>query len=568
MKTNMKFFGSTKHLAAIIVCLYGSLASLQAQTEQEKFSLMSDAYNLGVNDYYGSARTMGMGNAVTAVGGDVATMAFNPAGSAVASYMQFILTPGISISLTNTSGTTAPNGQTYMSDQVWNANSRFCLPNAGFTIAFNTSSTTGLKRVSVGFLANSSNLYSDRIKGSGRTNETSYTGYLACYGEKSLTGVDSNNNLLFGNEISSLASSLGVIAPDNSGFPGGKFGLGHFLGAAELVNSDPAAYIPGMLKQSFTRTTIGYKEDYIINLGFNISDIVYLGANLGFTSISYGYTDIYNEKSEEPSLFYDNFQEFRQVYNFTCNGLGIYGKFGILVTPVAGLRLGAAFQTPTSFNLEERWKYTMTLVNGPSYNTKSNTGSTNASNWEYKLSTPMRFNIGAAYTLGEKALFSADYELVNYGRTRYGAAAEGWDGYFDNVNETISGATKSGSCLGLSHIVRAGIEWKPWSIVAIRAGYNYMGGGEYEWNAAEDKYKRLNINQHNLSIGVGYDSPRSFFCDVAFRYSFRPYRRTTVYDAYTNTNRADDNPVNEVGAPVLLSQRRMMNVVATVGWRF
>ena len=81
-------------------------------------------------------------------------------------------------------------------------------------------------------------------------------------------------------------------------------------------------------------------------------------------------------------------------------------------------------------------------------------------------------------------------------------------------------------------------------------------------------YKRLNINQHNLSIGVGYDSPRSFFCDVAFRYSFRPYRRTTVYDAYTNTNRADDNPVNEVGAPVLLSQRRMMNVVATVGWRF
>lgn len=568
MKTNMKFFGSTKLMAATLACLYGSVASLQAQTDQEKFSLMSDAYNLGVNDYYGSARTMGMGNAVTAVGGDVATMAFNPAGSAVAPYMQFTLTPGISISLTNTGGTTAPNGQTYMSDQVWNANSRFCLPNAGFTIAFNTSSETGLKRVSVGFLANASNLYSDRIKGSGRTNATSYTGYLACYGEKSLLGVDSNNNLLFDNDIAALASSLGVIEPDNINFPKPGSTTGHFLGAAEMVSGTSAhAYIPGMLKQNFTRTTTGYKEDYIINLGFNISDLVYLGANLGFTSISYGYTDIYNEKTEEPSLFYNNFQEFRQVYNYTCSGLGIYGKFGILVTPVAGLRLGAAFQTPTGINLEERWKYTMTTVSGPSYKSESNTGSTDTSGWKYKLSTPMRFNIGAAYTLGEKALFSADYELVNYGRTRYGAATEGWDGYFDNVNETISGATKSGHCLGLSHIVRAGIEWKPWSIVAIRAGYNYMGGGEYEWDATEDKYKRLKINQHNLSIGVGYDSPRSFFCDVAFRYSFRPYRRTNVYESYDN--RAEDESFySTIGAPVLLSQRRMMNVVATVGWRF
>ena len=43
-----------------------------------------DARYFTENNYLGTARTLGMGNAVTAIGGDPGAVGFNPAGSAVA----------------------------------------------------------------------------------------------------------------------------------------------------------------------------------------------------------------------------------------------------------------------------------------------------------------------------------------------------------------------------------------------------------------------------------------------------------------------------------------------------
>ena len=45
---------------------------------------MYDAINYSRDNYYGTARTIGLGNAVTAIGGDLGTISINPAGSAVA----------------------------------------------------------------------------------------------------------------------------------------------------------------------------------------------------------------------------------------------------------------------------------------------------------------------------------------------------------------------------------------------------------------------------------------------------------------------------------------------------
>ena len=42
------------------------------------------------NTYYGTARSMALGNAMTAVGGDLGSIVINPAGSAVSSYSQFL----------------------------------------------------------------------------------------------------------------------------------------------------------------------------------------------------------------------------------------------------------------------------------------------------------------------------------------------------------------------------------------------------------------------------------------------------------------------------------------------
>ena len=54
---------------------------------------MYDAINLSEVNYFGTARSMALGNAVTAVGGDLGTVNINPAGSAVAGYSQFTISP-------------------------------------------------------------------------------------------------------------------------------------------------------------------------------------------------------------------------------------------------------------------------------------------------------------------------------------------------------------------------------------------------------------------------------------------------------------------------------------------
>ena len=51
---------------------------------QDTYGIIRDGTTWSENEYMGSARTIGMGNAVTAVGGDMGTLQFNPAGSAVA----------------------------------------------------------------------------------------------------------------------------------------------------------------------------------------------------------------------------------------------------------------------------------------------------------------------------------------------------------------------------------------------------------------------------------------------------------------------------------------------------
>ena len=53
-----------------------------------------DGLTFSKNEYFGTARSIALGNAMTAVGGDLGSISLNPAGSAVAGYSQFTITPG------------------------------------------------------------------------------------------------------------------------------------------------------------------------------------------------------------------------------------------------------------------------------------------------------------------------------------------------------------------------------------------------------------------------------------------------------------------------------------------
>ena len=110
-----------KILTISVLCL--ASLSMGAQT-------MYDALRFADNDYYGTARSAALGNAVTAVGGDLGMVGINPAGAAVAGYSQFTLTPGLSISSTNSAY--APITYGTVTGTTPDSQSRFIMPNFGF----------------------------------------------------------------------------------------------------------------------------------------------------------------------------------------------------------------------------------------------------------------------------------------------------------------------------------------------------------------------------------------------------------------------------------------------------
>ena len=99
-----------------------------------------DALMLSENSYEGTARSVAMGNAFTALGGDLGAVTINPAGSAMAPYSQITITPGISIA-TATAGGVSPyeNGDLpYFQRTMRSSLTKMNLPNIGFTANFKT----------------------------------------------------------------------------------------------------------------------------------------------------------------------------------------------------------------------------------------------------------------------------------------------------------------------------------------------------------------------------------------------------------------------------------------------
>lgn len=505
-----------------------------AANAQDTYGLIRDGVTWSGNEYIGSARTMGMGNAVTAIGGDMGTIQFNPAGSAVATYSQVAFTPGASVSVTTTQG----DSPDYMQNSVKRSTGKFIFPNGGFTLKFDTGNSSGLRRFTFGFTANVTNDFNCGIYGSGSNDKSSYASYLAdC--TNSLSDEARNPEKLekyeSGDDICSLAYNARVT--DRLLDADGNY----YLGTTDNISGAGDIYLGAPVMQNVRHQTSGTKMDYVINFGVDISDILYLGANLGITSLYYDRQDAISETASDCDMFQTGFKDFTYNYGYRARGNGIYAKFGAIVTPVAGLRIGAAIQTPTSIRINESFQHSMEHHFG----TALKTATSPASNWSYRLVSPMLFNIGVAYTFGNVGIVSVDYERVNYNLMRFKAINFSDQNYFDRVNTDICGQNAPGAVNRL----RVGIEVKPIQACALRIGYNHSG-------------EKLN----SFSLGLGYISSGSFYCDLAAKLTVQPDKEMKVYGDMEVYDEAGG--VSVIPGPTTISGRKLLNIICTLGWRF
>ena len=532
-----------------------SLASAAVSYAQTAY----DALMFSENNYEGTARSVAMGNAFTALGGDLGAVTINPAGSAVANYSQFTITPSLTFTSNTAQGVSpySDGSLPYFQKAMRSRMTDFTMPNVGLTFNWETGRNSGLKNFTFGFVANRTNSWNEDVIANGTNATTSFMGAMAY----EASGC--------------LASDLGAADAYEfmpwkyvTGFKSGMIstfgGLeDQYVGASEVIyqnsaTGDTEIVVGGELDQTYGRRVDGAKYEYTFNLGGNISDFVYIGANLGFTSLSYSYDEYFSEKAVDQRDFeigLDNgkkmyFQHMKYNYSYNANGAGVFGKFGIIVTPGAGLRIGAAIQTPTVTNMTETW-----AEDGETkFSTEGYSAYSPYVEAEYTFTSPMRANFGLAYTFGGLGLISVDYEMTDYGQMRYSTGNQDRS-YFEEVNMDIK------KRFGTAHMVRAGLEFKPIPELAIRGGYGMTTSAEKRdiWNNPVKAQLT-----HTASAGLGFNSKGAFFADAAVQTRFLHDEYFMPYEDYILD--AEGN-VAEF-APEIRNQRSLWKVLLTIGWRF
>ena len=555
---------------------------------------MYDGLTFSQNNYYGTARSIGMGNAMTAVGGDLGSIGINPAGSAVAGYSQFTITPNLTISSMNASYSAYPvGGADRFTNEQNKRLTRFSMPNIGLTFNWKTGNGSGLKAITYGLVVNGTNNFTGKMLAGGRNDKTSYQGAMAVaadgYDMDFLNGYSIDKD---GKRVDRGWDYPYYYGDDFQNDPNkGKFAPWNVIANAQagsIANygdtDDPSYYwrykattegysntgkkdangnyiydifLAGPLNQAYSRNITGSKYDVLFNVGFNFGDTFFVGANLGVTSLNYNYDECYKEAAENPSAFEIDFgdkgktcfSDYRTRYSYTADGSGVFGKIGFLWRPVDGLRVGAAVQTPTIMEINERWIQDVNL----NYTDASFNGSakTPEGEYSYRLRSPYRLNAGAAFTFAGMALVSADYEMTDYSTMKFMSKDGGWSNdTFSSLNDQIR------NCMGVSHMVRVGAEFKPLPEIAVRAGYNFTTTPEYVYEG--NSKTKLNDRINAFSVGLGYSSNGSFFADIAARMTMLADEYISPYADY----------LSDLASPMILNKRDIYNVTATIGWRF
>lgn len=523
----------------VTVCiLLISVGFLKAQTT------IYDANRWMGSDLNGTARFVGMGGAMGALGGDITTMGTNPAGIGIYRSNDAMISFGF-----DSTDAKSANG---MSINKFHGS----FDNAGFVFASKIGNTTALRFANFGFNYRKMKSFNKSLLTAGLFN-TSQTYQMAYMMNGGNFGDPNTRPILEG-------ALKAKNAFDNPDIPW----LGLMGYNASLI--DPIyskgkdgdvldGYLPyfgdlGTVDQSYRSKESGGIHSFDLNGALNFYDRFYIGATLGLYCVDYDRTSQYDEDITDAD------GKPRGGYtlgnDFWVNGSGVDFKFGFIVRPFesSSFRIGAAVHTPTLFTLTERNRayidYDLSEdLHGTTVPYDRNDRETEYE-YDYKLVTPWKFNVNMGYTIGSSVALGAEYEYSD----RATAKLKDPDGYELGQTDDIKAFMKG------VHTIRVGAEVKLIPEFSFRLGYNHITSP-----LKSDAFKFLQDNSmrtdteysnpgatNNYTFGCGYRG-ESFYVDMAY-----------MLNTYKETFYAFDD-VDLPGTKITNSNSK---VLLTVGFRF
>lgn len=332
-----------------------------------------------------------------------------------------------------------------------------------------------------------------------------------------------------------------------------------------MMTSSDGFFYNDASRYEFGRAETGYIGEYDFNTSANVNDRVYLGVTIGIHDVHYTGHSLYNE-----ALVNLNNQTAGDI---TVNderritGTGYNASFGIIFRPVdaSPFRIGLSVTTPTLYDLKTS-NYTY-LIN----NTKADGGGklqgdypnyTTGESYEFKLFTPWKFGVSLGHTVGNYLALGASYEYADYSRldTRVndGYDVDYWGDVYEHSSSDEPMNRHTRETLKAVSILKIGAEAKVMPNLAVRAGYNYVSP-----MFKKEGYKDGNIDSYGsnyssatdytnweatnrYTVGVGYTLGKISF-DLAYQYAQTNGKFHPFADSYLDyTYPGQDSNGNDV----------------------
>lgn len=512
-----------------------------------------DAYKYAQTELSGTARYLGMGGAFGALGGDISAMNGNPAGLAVYRSSEVVTT----LSLSSASAKT-----NWLGTQMSTNRTKVNFDNIGYVGYFPTGNDEGVVSWNVGFSYNRLKNYNRNYKMSaGGALENSLSDYVAsvAYGvSKGLLEETEKYNPYSNNEAGGWLPILGYNAGFIDAYRNDDKDY-HSSFGDNVDNSWEAYKLRGAQLNVSERGAI---DQYDIAFGFNVSDIVMLGATVAITDLNYRMDSKYDEGFvNNNDLYLDNYLK--------TDGTGYAFNVGAIVRPADFLRLGVAYNSPTWYKMSDRYygeagSYLTFKENGVTKERKMNASTPNDAKYDYQFRSPDKWIFSAAGIIGTRALISVDYELTNYKSMRmydmYGNEENG----AQFTNKYITEDFKIGNT------IRVGAEYKITPQFSVRAGAAFTDSpiktqlkeGKIEvMTAGTITNYTIDKGVTNYTVGLGYRFTPNFYTDIAC--VFRSHKE----DVYAFSSLFDEK------GPIVDSQAATMKtnttrVALTLGYKF
>ncbi|MES2809407.1 MAG: hypothetical protein V4619_12315 [Bacteroidota bacterium] len=452
-----------------------------------------------------TSRLKGVGNAGTAVGGDLSSISNNPAGLGYFTQSEVALTGEFDNHTSNT---------TYLGKQQTATKGTPNLSQFGavFYTRLNTprgeNKTEGFVSLNYGIAFSRTNNFDERVNSNGFNTPNSINNYYANLANSE--GVD-NGTLQDWAFQQQLISRYGT--PTNNSF---------------APNSYPGVDQTGYIDRS------GGQNAADLSVGTNYNNKLYLGLNVSIANLRYKSTKTFTETGTATlpasggAIDRSFNSQYAQIQD--TKGEGFSAKLGVIYKVIEYVRLGATITSPTFLTLDDSFSETL--------NTSYNGGAGYEDGVEYpttyNIRTPYKASGGMSVFVGQFGFITADAEYVDYASTHISS-----NEYYTNTFDLGVIKNNYRSVVNL----RGGAEAKIAKIVSLRAGYSLqpspLKSGGFDTKTltgglgvrvgslyADAAYMRVTGSRNELYYDIGATSPaaninqkkNNFFLTVGFRY--------------------------------------------------